>query len=237
MWDLLKLNTAFVFFNLFIMIASFNVGFSFRRTFIHGSHHQIPLNSLTRLRSSNSAEILKSVQVPKVVFILGGPGAGKGTQCEKLAQEFGMLHLSAGDLLRKERESGSTDGQLIEDLIKDGKIVPALITVNLLKKAMQKSNHNRFLIDGFPRNWDNLETWDSIMTSNDCEVEVCLFIDCPEQELEKRLLIRGETSGRSDDNLETARKRFATFRAATLPIVEHFEEKNLLVRVAGIVCK
>ena len=72
---------------------------------------------------------------PQVVFVLGGPGAGKGTQCERIVSNFGFVHLSAGDLLREERTSGSKDGELIENYIKEGKIVPVEITINLIKKV------------------------------------------------------------------------------------------------------
>merc|ERR1719410_3239303 len=100
------------------------------------------------------------VQKPNVVFVLGGPGAGKGTQCANLVNEFGLVHLSAGDLLRAERNSGSKDAELINNYIKEGKIVPVAITVGLIKKAMNNlmSNEGKyvFIIDGFPRNYDNL---------------------------------------------------------------------------------
>lgn len=175
-----------------------------------------------------------STTKPRVIFVLGGPASGKGTQCLKLSQEFGMRHLSAGELLREEQSSGSEDGKVIDAIIKEGKIVPVQITLNLLKRAIIDDGRtcNRFLIDGFPRNWDNLRGWEGSMLDT-CLVEAVMFIDCPEAELEKRLLRRGLTSGRSDDNLATAKKRFQTFYAATLPIVEHFEGKNLLIRVRG----
>jgi UMP-CMP kinase len=86
-------------------------------------------------------------------FVLGGPGSGKGTVCSKLVTDHSFVHLSAGELLREERNSGSENGELINTIIKNGEIVPAKITVNLIKKAMEKNgwNKNKFLIDGFPR--------------------------------------------------------------------------------------
>ena len=90
-------------------------------------------------------------------FVLGGPGCGKGTQCANLVRDLGFVHLSAGDLLREERDSGSKDAELINNIIKEGKIVPVAITVNLIKKAMIKHGwrKKKYLIDGFPRNEDN----------------------------------------------------------------------------------
>ena len=90
---------------------------------------------------------------------MGGPGSGKGTNCTRIVEEYGYVHLSAGDLLRAERESGSKLAIMINEHINDGRIVPSEITVCLLKKAMEKNGAHRFLIDGFPRNMDNLDSW------------------------------------------------------------------------------
>ena len=97
-------------------------------------------SSLDNNSTSKDKEIEKKLH--RVVFVLGGPGSGKGTQCAKLVDEFGFIHLSAGDLLRAERASGSKDGQLIDDYIKQGKIVPVEISLNLLKNAMNKAKNN-----------------------------------------------------------------------------------------------
>jgi len=97
---------------------------------------------------------------PIVVFVLGGPGAGKGTQCQNIVQNFGFVHLSAGDLLRSEISSGSTNGQMISTMIKNGQIVPSEVTVGLLEKAMKESGKSKFLIDGFPRNEENNGSWE-----------------------------------------------------------------------------
>ncbi|EER02165.1 conserved hypothetical protein [Perkinsus marinus ATCC 50983] len=170
---------------------------------------------------------------PSVVFVLGGPGAGKGTQCDLIEKEFGFMHLSAGDLLREERNrEGSEYGDLIEKYIREGAIVPVEITVNLLKRAMEKRDweHGKFLIDGFPRNEDNLDGWERVLGGK-VDEKFCLFFDCPEDVMEKRLLSRGKTSGRSDDNLESIRKRFRTYEAETRPIIERFKAKGKERRV------
>lgn len=147
-----------------------------------------------------------------------------------------LHHLSSkGELLREERLSGSSNGQLIETYLKNGQIVPVQITLDLLKAAMLKSPCNRFLVDGFPRNQDNVNGWESSMQGV-CDVEAVIFIDCPEDKLEERLLSRGLTSGRSDDNIVTAKKRFATFKNATLPIVEYYEKQGMLLRIKGDQC-
>ncbi|EFJ43528.1 hypothetical protein VOLCADRAFT_121426 [Volvox carteri f. nagariensis] len=154
----------------------------------------------------------------KIIFVLGGPGSGKGTQCDKIKQDYECVHLSAGDLLRAEVKSGSAVGSKCEELMREGKLVPFAVTLNLLKKAMIESGGKFFLIDGFPRALDQAEQFES----NIMPCKAVLFFDCPEEEMEKRLLKRGETSGRSDDNAETIRKRFKTFLEQSLPVKDHY---------------
>ncbi|TYJ38453.1 hypothetical protein E1A91_A05G444100v1 [Gossypium mustelinum] len=100
---------------------------------------------------------------PKVVFVLGGPGSGKGTQCEKIVQHFGYTHLSAGDLLRAEKNSGSENGIMIQNMMNEGKIVPSEVTIKLLQKAMLDSGNDKFLIDGFPRNEENRAAFEALI--------------------------------------------------------------------------
>ena len=150
-----------------------------------------------------------------------GPGAGKGTQSKLIYDKFGYIHLSAGDLLREERNSGSDLADMINTYIKEGKIVPAEVTVKLLRKAMDLSGGTKFLIDGFPRDVDNLRCWEENM-NRVAEVQFLLFLDCPQDIMLERLLERGKTSGRSDDNEESIRKRFKTYEDSTRPIIDHF---------------
>merc|ERR1712215_349296 len=167
-----------------------------------------------------------------VVFVLGGPGAGKGTQCVKIVEEFGYVHLSAGDLLREERaKPGSEFGELIEGHIKNGTIVPVEITCSLLERAMKDSGKNDFLIDGFPRNENNLEGWNNQMGEK-VDLKFVLFFDCPLETCTERCLARGAAgSGRSDDNMESLKKRFDTYMNATMPIIKHYEAKSLVGKV------
>uniref|UniRef100_H2ZHH9 UMP-CMP kinase n=1 Tax=Ciona savignyi TaxID=51511 RepID=H2ZHH9_CIOSA len=163
---------------------------------------------------------------PQIVFVLGGPGAGKGTQCAKIVEKFGYTHLSAGDLLRAERKNPESEvGNLIETYITEGKIVPVKITCGLLEKAISSSENNKFLIDGFPRNEDNLTGWSDQM-GDKVEVKFVLYLDCPKEICTERILNRGKTSGRSDDNVESLHKRFETYVNETIPIIKHYEAEN-----------
>jgi len=166
-----------------------------------------------------------------ILFVLGGPGSGKGTQCDRIKVRYqGVVHLSAGDLLRAEVASGSAVGQACEALMKDGKLVPVSVTIQLLKNAMIQSGGSFFLIDGFPRALDQAEVFESGIA----KPKLVLFFDCPEEEMEKRLLKRGETSGRSDDNADTIRKRFKTFIEQSLPVKTYYEEQSLACVISAV---
>lgn len=166
-----------------------------------------------------------------VIFVLGGPGAGKGTQCANLVRDYGFVHLSAGDLLRAEQSRhGSQYGQLIDDYIKAGKIVPQEVTIGLLDRAIDdayKQGKTRFLVDGFPRQMDQALTFEEQIVNSD----FTLFFDCPEDVMEKRLLKRGGNSGRADDNIESIKKRFKTFVQTSMPVIHYFEKQGRVVRL------
>lgn len=160
-----------------------------------------------------------------IVFVLGGPGSGKGTQCAKLVEEFGIVHLSAGDLLRAHMKSGSPDGNMVAQMIKDGQIVPSHVTISLLQKAMADSGQDKFLIDGFPRNDENRNAFEQ---QTGTEPDFVLFLDCPEDVMEKRLL--GRQEGRTDDNIESIKKRFRVFVESSMPVINHYEGKGKVRR-------
>ncbi|XP_062849849.1 UMP-CMP kinase-like [Trichomycterus rosablanca] len=168
---------------------------------------------------------------PQVVFVLGGPGAGKGTQCSKIIQHFSYTHLSAGDLLRKERcRTDSEFSHVIDRCFKQGQFAPVEITVSLLSKAIEETmkadeKNFHFLIDGFPPDEDNLQGWMKSMDGK-AEVKCVLFFDCSTKVCIDRCLERGRTSGRDDDNKESLERRIQTYLQSTFPIIEQYKKQG-----------
>lgn len=158
-----------------------------------------------------------------IVFVLGPPGSGKGTQCAKLVEDFGFVHLSAGDLLRDEIKGGTEEGKMIDGIIREGKIVPGHITIRLLKKKIESfDSKTRFLIDGFPREMGQAIDFEREIA----KAQYVLFFECPLEIVERRLIERGKTSGRSDDSPDVIIKRFNTYVCQTKPVIDYFGSQN-----------
>lgn len=192
----------------------------------------MPVEKAIRLGSGKPKGATFSPSDVTVIFVLGGPGAGKGTQCANLVRDYSFVHLSAGDLLRAEQaRPGSEFGELIKTYIREGAIVPMEVTVALLENAMKEAiatqGKKKFLIDGFPRQMDQAHKFEDEV----CESAFTLFFECPEEVLLGRLLKRGETSGREDDNIESIKKRFRTFVETSMPVVDYFEGSGKVVRI------
>jgi UMP-CMP kinase len=156
---------------------------------------------------------------------------GKGTQSALLQDQYPCVHLSVGELLRQEQtKKDSANAALIQDLLIKGQIVPVEISIRLLEQAMQEAASTLgpnviFLVDGFPRNLDNLQGW-SLYARDHSMVWSVLVYHCPLDVLEARIMERAKTSGRSDDNIASLTRRFTTFQTETEPIVEILRETS-----------
>ncbi|MDZ7590696.1 MAG: nucleoside monophosphate kinase [Rubrivivax sp.] len=168
------------------------------------------------------------------MFVLGGPGAGKGTMCELAQMQLGWKHLSAGGLLRAEQDAGGATMEVIKAMLEAGKLVPSEIVVGLLKTAIERTirstGQRNFLIDGFPRSLSNLEAWVEVF-GRQADLPTMLYFECPLPVLEQRILGRARYTGRADDKLEAVKLRFDTFKAETLPTVELFTRQRKCVEI------
>ncbi|KAF7240987.1 Adenylate kinase isoenzyme 5 [Varanus komodoensis] len=172
---------------------------------------------------SMAAEKLKN---HKIIFVVGGPGSGKGTQCERIVQKYGYTHLSTGDLLRAEVSSGSERGKKLSAIMEKGELVPLDTVLDMLRDAMlaKADSSKGYLIDGYPREVKQGEEFEKKITAP----TLLLYVDAGKDTMVKRLLKRGETSGRVDDNEETIKKRLETYYKATEPVIAFYEKRGIV---------
>ncbi|XP_077161241.1 adenylate kinase isoenzyme 1 isoform X2 [Paroedura picta] len=162
----------------------------------------------------------------KIIFVVGGPGSGKGTQCERIVQKYGYTHLSTGDLLRAEVGSGSERGKKLSAIMEKGELVPLDTVLDMLRDAMvAKADVSKgYLIDGYPREVKQGEEFEKKIAAP----TLLLYVDAGKDTMVKRLLKRGETSGRVDDNEETIKKRLETYYKATEPVIAFYEKRGIV---------
>ncbi|XP_068969195.1 adenylate kinase isoenzyme 1 isoform X1 [Bombus flavifrons] len=172
----------------------------------------------------------------KTVWIIGGPGCGKGTQCERIIAKYGFFHISSGDLLREEVASGSPRGASLQETMSQGLFVSTDIVLDLIRERMEKAKKEKatetgFLIDGYPRELEQ----GLLFEKKVCPVDLIIFFDVSNETLEKRLLGRAAVSKRADDNLETIKKRIQIFNVKNGEIVNHYKDKVLRINAEGSV--
>lgn len=170
------------------------------------------------------------------VLIFGAPGSGKGTQSARIAQTFGLEHVSTGDILRKEIADQTSLGILAQDYIKEGHLVPDEDVVAMLEHHLEGKlgKVKGFIFDGFPRTIPQADALKRMLARHDCEVSIVLDLNVPEDELIRRLLERGKISGRSDDNLEAIKSRLVVYNSQTLPLKEYFRKEGTLTPINGL---
>jgi len=163
-----------------------------------------------------------------IIFVVGGPGSGKGTQCEKIVNKYGFSHFSSGDLLRAEVAAGTEKGLKLKDKMEKGELVPLSDVLDLIKSNMQKAKDSKgFLIDGYPREVQQGVEFEKTIAP----CSFVLFVDTSQETMMKRLLHRGLTSGRADDNEATIKNRLETFVKATEPVIDYYKAQNKVRRV------
>lgn len=169
------------------------------------------------------------------LILFGPPGSGKGTQSEKLIVRYGLKHLSTGDLLRSEINRQTALGQEARNFMDKGQLVPDEVVIGMISSALDGNPQARgFLFDGFPRTSAQAEALDNLLDLKKSSISVMLALDVSEEELVKRLVKRGETSGRSDDDNELViRARITEYHNKTAAVAEYYKTFDKVVMVKG----
>jgi adenylate kinase len=170
------------------------------------------------------------------IILFGPPGSGKGTQSEKLVEKYGLIHLSTGDLLRRERKLRTPLGIEAQQFIDKGQLVPDEVVIGMISSALDENPKAQgFLFDGFPRTVAQAEALDRLLELKKSEISIVLFLEVEEEELIKRLVHRGKTSGRTDDADENIqRKRQEVYKNETLPVAAYYSKFKKVVTIDGM---
>jgi len=171
------------------------------------------------------------------IILLGPPGAGKGTQAQRLQERHGLVQLSTGDMLRAAVASGSEVGKRAKAIMDAGGLVPDEVVVQIISERLdQVGTWNGVILDGFPRTRAQAEALDAMLAEKGLKLDAVVELTVDEEALLNRIKKRAEETGgaRADDNAETLRKRLEIYREQTAPIVPYYESKGLLIRVNGM---
>ena len=162
----------------------------------------------------------------KHLLFLGPPGAGKGTQAALLSEANSYLHLSTGELLRREIELNTDLGRKVKDIMNKGELVSDQMVLEIVKKNLEKDNKG-WILDGYPRNLSQVNSLNDVLLNINQPLEIVFFLDIPDEVLVKRLLMRG----RKDDNEETIATRLKIYKETTEPLIEYYTNLSLLVNI------
>jgi len=171
------------------------------------------------------------------VILFGPPGSGKGTQANRIKENYNLLHLSTGDILRGEIKSESELGKKAKTFMDQGELVPDEVVIGMIANKLDatKGTVSGYIFDGFPRTTAQAVALDEMLSARSMSVALVLALNVDEDELTKRILKRGETSGRADDqNVETIRNRVRVYESQTAPLAEFYAKHQKLHRVEGV---
>ena len=176
----------------------------------------------------------KRKQTMKNIVIFGAPGSGKGTQSDLLVEKYGFKHISTGDVLRAEIKNGTELGKTAQGFIDKGQLIPDTLMISILAATYDAlCPCEGVIFDGFPRTIPQAEALKQMLAERNTEVAGMLELDVPEEMLMERLINRGKTSGRADDNAETIKKRLDVYNTQTAPLIEWYEKEGKRHAVKG----
>ena len=171
----------------------------------------------------------------KNIVIFGAPGSGKGTQSDKMIEKYGLNHISTGDVLRSEIKKGTELGKIAASYIDNGQLIPDDLMVSILAGVYDSfGDHKGVIFDGFPRTIPQAEALKKMLDERGDKVAAMIELDVPEDELMKRLLLRGQQSGRADDNEETIKKRLVVYHSQTQPLIDWYKQEGLHYHINGL---
>ncbi|MDR0815642.1 MAG: adenylate kinase [Bacteroidales bacterium] len=170
------------------------------------------------------------------IVLFGGPGAGKGTQALLLTEKFGLMHLSTGDMLRKEIASGSELGKIAGEIISNGELAPDELVIDMIREHIgQHPEAKGFIFDGFPRTQAQALALDKLLEEKDVQITAMVALDVSVDELTTRLLKRGEVSGRADDqSIDVIHNRIEVYHQKTEPIIDYYRAQEKYHPVDGL---
>lgn len=174
------------------------------------------------------------------IVIFGAPGSGKGTQSANLVEKYKLAHISTGDVLRAERDSGSELGKLAESYMSKGQLIPDELMVDILASVFDEKtksgNFEGVIFDGFPRTVPQGKALNEMLEERGQSIDAVVSLDVPEEELITRLLKRGQETGRTDDNHDIIKARLDVYYNQTTPLKELYEKENKLHQIQGLNC-
>lgn len=170
------------------------------------------------------------------LILFGPPGSGKGTQASSLVDHYGLTHISTGDLFRYEIGNNTPLGQQAKAYMAEGRLVPDEVTIGMLRNKVESTGPTRgFIFDGFPRTVAQAEALDALLADKGEHITGLVSLEVDEEELVKRILLRGQTSGRADDNDEAIiRNRLAVYKEETTPVADHYGQLGRSRQVEGV---
>lgn len=170
------------------------------------------------------------------IVIFGAPGSGKGTQSDKIIAEYGVEHISTGDVLRGEIKNNTELGKIAAQYINDGKLVPDSLIIDMLAATLDAKGKDikGVIFDGFPRTIAQAEALNAMLAERGQSVSTVIGLEVDDAELIKRIILRGQTSGRADDNEETAKKRLNTYYSQTLPLKDFYIKEGKYAKIQGM---